>query len=71
MCDKTSRAKTMNEILFGTLTGNDSTRYGIANVVIAKEQLKDLLKQKIQSVDLIADKLYTVYSHLPRQKTRR
>jgi len=56
MRDKTSRAKTVNDILFGTFTGNAATRYGIANEVIAKEQLEDLLKTKIQSAGLIVDK---------------
>ncbi|KAL4135771.1 hypothetical protein QTP88_007361 [Uroleucon formosanum] len=51
MHDKTSRAKTVNDILFGTFTGNAAIRYGIANEVIAKEQLEDLLKTKIQSAD--------------------
>jgi len=31
MRDKTSRAKTVENILFGTFTGNAATRYGIAN----------------------------------------
>ncbi|XP_060846320.1 uncharacterized protein LOC132925982 [Rhopalosiphum padi] len=56
MRDKTSHAKTVNDILFGTFTGNAATRYGIANEVIAKEQLEDLLKTKIQSAGLVVDK---------------
>ncbi|KAL4103976.1 hypothetical protein QTP88_019289 [Uroleucon formosanum] len=56
MRDKTSRAKTVNDILFGTFTGNAATRDGIANEVIAKEQPEDLLKIKIQSAGLIVDK---------------
>jgi len=55
MRDKTSRAKTVENILFDTFTGNAATRYGIANEIIAKEQLEDLLKQKIQPVGLVVD----------------
>ncbi|CAI6371889.1 unnamed protein product [Macrosiphum euphorbiae] len=55
MRDKTSRAKTVENILFGTFTGNAATRYGIANEIIAKEQLEDLLKQKILPVGLMVD----------------
>ncbi|XP_026804783.1 aconitate hydratase, mitochondrial-like [Rhopalosiphum maidis] len=43
--DKTSRVKKINDILFGTFTGN-STIYEIANEVIAKEQLEAQLKKK-------------------------
>jgi len=46
----------VNDILFGTFTGNAATRYGIVNEVIAKEQLEDLLKTKNQSAVLIVDK---------------
>ncbi|XP_050063336.1 uncharacterized protein LOC126552669, partial [Aphis gossypii] len=53
--EKTSRVKTVNDILFGTFTGNAATRYGIANEVVAKEQLEERLKKKILPSGLIVD----------------
>lgn len=43
MGEKKSREKTVNDNLFGTFTGKAATRYGIANKVTAKEQLKEFL----------------------------
>jgi hypothetical protein len=32
----------VNDILFGTLTGNASNRYGTDNEIITKKQLEDI-----------------------------
>jgi hypothetical protein len=53
--EKTSRVKTVNDILFGTFTGNAATRYGIANEIVAKEQLEVQLKIKILPSGLFFD----------------
>lgn len=53
--EKTSRMKTVNDILFGTFTGNAATRYGISNEVVAKEQLEAQLKIKILPSGLFVD----------------
>lgn len=53
--EKTSRVKTVNDILFGTFTGNTATRYGIANEIVAKKQLEAQLKIKILPSGLFVD----------------
>jgi len=53
--EKTSRVKTVNDILFGTFIGNAATRYGIVNEVTAKEQLEERLKTKILPSGLFVD----------------
>jgi len=53
--EKTSRVKTVNDILFTTFTGNASTRYGIANEVVAKEQLEARLQKTILPSGLFVD----------------
>lgn len=53
--EKTSLVKTVNDILFGIFTGNASTRYGIVNEVVSKEQLEVRLEKKILPSGLFVD----------------
>jgi len=55
MRENTSREKIVKEILFGTFKGNASTRYGISHENIAKENLENVLKRKIEVVGLFVD----------------
>lgn len=52
----TSRDKVVSSILFGTFKGNASTRYGIENENIAKEQLEKVIEKEILPAGLIIDK---------------
>lgn len=51
----TSRDKVVSSMLFGTFKGNASTRYGIENENIAKEQLEKVFEKDILPSGLIID----------------
>lgn len=55
MRESTCRKKVVKEILFGTFSGNEATRYGIAHEFMAKEELEKILGKKIEAVGLIVD----------------
>lgn len=42
-------------MLYGTFKGNASTRYGVENEIIAKEELENVIGNKIQSAGMIVD----------------
>jgi hypothetical protein len=52
---KTSRAKTVSNILYGSFCGNDATKYGIQNEENAKSALSNILNKPISSSGLVID----------------
>lgn len=50
---KTSRAKTVSSILYGSFSGNDATKYGIQNEENAKSTLSNILNKTIRPSGLI------------------
>lgn len=55
MRQTTSREKVIKEMLYGTFSGNDATRYGIAHEDMAKEELEKIIGKKIENAGLFVD----------------
>lgn len=51
----TSRAKTIEALLYGTFQGNLATKYGVEHEEVAKEQLENILGVNIEPSGLFVD----------------